>query len=244
VDLSRIDFVLVRPARAANVAAACRAMKNMGLSRLRLVEPAVAVHEEAGRIAWRSWDVLERAQRHPDLASAVAGAALVVGTSGEAAEAWTPRQLAGRAARRCGSGRLSVVFGPESSGLTRAEQLLCHVLVRIPTIGAQPSLNLAQAVLLIAYELCLGAASAACGEEQRRPPPAAAGELEQALAALRRGLLGIGYLNPQSHERLLGELRRLLARAGPSEREVRLLRGLGRQIEWAAEELDRSGDRS
>jgi TrmH family RNA methyltransferase len=239
VELSRIDVVLVRPARAANVAAACRAMKNMGLSGLRLVEPAVPVDEKTRRIAWRAGDVLERAQRHPDLASAVADAALVVGTSGEAEEAWTPRRLAGRAARRCGSGRLSVVFGPESSGLTRDEQLLCHVMVRIPTGVAQPSLNLAQAVLLIAYEMRLGAETR---EERRWAQPALAGELEQALASLRRGLLGIGYLNPQSPERLLGELRRLLARAGPSQREVALLRGLGRQIEWAAAQLGRSGE--
>jgi TrmH family RNA methyltransferase len=236
VDPERVDFVLVRPARAANVAAACRAMKNMGLRRLRLVEPAVRVDEKSGRIAWRSGDVLQRAERHPDLGSAVADAAFVVGTSGEAAEAWTPRQLASEAPSRCGAGRLSVVFGPESSGLTGDEQRLCHVVVRIPAAEAQPSLNLAQAVLLVAYEL-----QRAGAEDQPGPSPAASGELEAALAALRRGLLGIGYLNPQSPGRVLAELRRLLARAGPSGREVRLLRGLARQIEWAAEQLGRRG---
>lgn len=240
MDPSRIDVVLVRPARAANIAAACRAMKNMGLSRLSLVEPAVRVDEKSARVAWRAWDVLEGARRHPDLASAVAGAALVAGTSGEADDAWSPRQLAARSGRRCGEGRLALVFGPESSGLTRDEQLLCHVMVRVPTAAAQPSLNLAQAVLLMAYELRLAAGA---GEERRAAQPATAGELEQALASLRRGLLGIGYLNPQGPERLLGELRRLVARAGPSAREVALLRGLGRQIEWAASELARGGER-
>lgn len=238
MDLRRIDIVLLRPSRAANVAAAARAMKNMGLRHLRLVEPAAVVDDEAGRIAWRSWDVLDHARRYPDLASAVADAAFVVGTSGEVRDAWTPRDLPARAARRCGDGRLSVVFGPESSGLSGDEQRLCHALVRIPTGEAQPSLNLAQAVLLVGYELFLASEPA---RRERRRTPAAAGEMEQALASLRRGLLGIGYLDPQSPQRLLGELRRLLARAAPSEREVKLLRGLGRQIEWAANELSRQG---
>jgi tRNA/rRNA methyltransferase len=114
--------------------------------------------------------------------------------------------------------------------LTREELALCHQRVHIPTDSAQPSLNLAQAVLLLAYEIRLSAIGPG-GEEGRAR--ASAGEQERALDELRRALLGIGYLNPDNPEAILAEIRVLLARAGPTPREVSLLRGLARQIGWA-----------
>jgi tRNA/rRNA methyltransferase len=94
-------------------------------------------------------------------------------------------------------------------------------------------LNLAQAVLVLAYELRLLAAAsepaAPCD-----PPPATAGEIEAALDDLRRALLGIGYLSPENPDGILGEWRALIARAGPTAREISLLRGLARQVLWAA----------
>lgn len=227
-----VVIVLVRPRRAANVAAACRAMKNMGLCELRLVDPDpdLALAEQRGA-AYGAWDVLDAATRAPDLVSAVADATLVAGTSGKTASAWTPRALAREFRER--GGRLAVVFGPEDSGLTRDELRLCHATVRIPSDDAQPSLNLAQAVLVVAYELFLerGLAAEPARDEER---PASAGELEAALQELQHALVGLGYLNPQNPEAILGELRALLVRAAPRPREVALLRGLGRQLAWAA----------
>jgi tRNA/rRNA methyltransferase len=235
----RVDFVLVRPARAPNVAAACRAMKNMGLRRLRLVDPPTELAEpEARALAYRAWDVLDGASVHASVAEAVAGASFVVATSSRAgALAWTPRELADRAAARCGSGGLAVVFGPEAAGLTLAERELCHEVVTIPADPEQPSLNLAQAVLLVAYELFVSGASepASLGSAES----ATAGSVERALDALRAALLGIGYLNPANPHAILAELRRLLARAGPTPREVSLLEGMARQIGWAASEIAR-----
>lgn len=234
----RVEVVLVRPARAANVAAACRAMKNMGLRRLHLVDPPPELAEaEARALAYRAWDVLDGAALHASLAEAVAGASFVVATSSRAgAGTWTPRELAERAPARCGTGRLAVVFGPEASGLTLLERELCHEVITIPADPEQPSLNLAQAVLLLAYELYVSGAEAA----PREPAEvASAGELERALTSLRSGLLGIGYLNPDNPEAILAELRRLLTRAGPTPREVSLLEGMARQIGWAAAEIVR-----
>ncbi len=128
---------------------------------------------------------------------------------------------------------MSLVFGPESSGLTRAEMDLCHALVHVPTDPAQPSLNLAQAVLLLAYELRLAALdrpASRVGDPEGRAP---AGDVEQAVSDLRGALLEIGYLDPANPDHVLTELRRLIARAGPSPREVVLLRGLARQVGWA-----------
>ena len=130
---------------------------------------------------------------------------------------------------------MAVVFGPEASGLTSDELRLCHATVRIPTDAAHPSLNLAQAVLVVAYELFLVDLGAQPPEQE--VSRATARDLEDALAALRGGLLAIGYLPKANPEPILGELRALLARASPTLREVSLLRGVARQVAWAGQRI-------
>jgi TrmH family RNA methyltransferase len=236
LDLSRVEIVLVRPSRPANVASACRAMKNMGLRGLCLVDPPEGLDSrEARSLAYGAWDVLDGARRAEGLLEAVSASVAVVGTTGrDAPGAWTPRRLAGEAARLAGGGRLSLVFGPEASGLTGSELDLCPVLVHVPTDPAQPSLNLAQAVLLLCYELRLAClAGGVLREDGGGEGPAPAGEVERAIADLRGALLGIGYLDAANPDRILAELRRLIGRAQPTPREVSLLRGLARQVAWA-----------
>jgi TrmH family RNA methyltransferase len=236
LDLSRVEIVLVRPSRPANVAAACRAMKNMGLRALCLVEPPEGLEgREARALAYGAWDVLDGARRAASLLEAVSASVAVVGTTGrEGAGAWAPRRLAEEAGRLSAGGGLSLVFGPEASGLTGAEMELCHVLVHVPTDPAHPSLNLAQAVLLLCYELRLvSLGNVGDGGDAGGGEAASAGELEAALSELRAALVGIGYLDVANPDRVLTELRRLAARARPSAREVILLRGLARQVAWA-----------
>jgi len=243
VNPASVDVVLVRPARLANVAAACRAMKNMGLRRLRLVEPVPSWGEvEARNLAYGAWDVLDAATRHGSLVDATSESTLVVGTSGRPdPNAWSPRRLAIDGGAWAQGGRVSLVFGPEASGLGNDELALCHIRVHIPTDSAHPSLNLAQAVLLVAYEIRL----AGLGPERVPPAPlATAGDFEAALQELGEGLLGIGYLNPQNPGKVLAELRALLVRARPTPRDVDLLRGLARQVRWAAGCIARRRDPS
>lgn len=227
------DVVLVRPLRPANVAAACRAMKNMGLRSLRLVAPPAGLADpETRALAYGAWDVLDAAVTAPGLSDAVADATLVVMTSARPQEAaWTPRRLAAEAERLAGGGRVALVFGPEASGLTLEELALGHVTVRIPTHPSQPSLNLAQAVLLLTYELFLAQCSDATGAEEAR---ATAGELESALRDLRDALVAVGYLNPANPEAILAEIRALVVKGRPTPREVSLLRGIARQVSWAS----------
>jgi TrmH family RNA methyltransferase len=168
-------------------------------------------------------------------------ASVVVGTTGRsAAAAWTARELAVRLGRSVKEERVALVFGPEASGLTGQELDLCSHLVHVPADPDQPSLNLAQAVLLVAYELRL-ASLAVSGSEAPRIRAAAvaatAAEIETALADLRRALLAIGYLNPANPDAILSELRRLLMRARVTPREIALLRGMARQIGWASSRL-------
>ena len=136
---------------------------------------------------------------------------------------------------------MALVFGPEASGLTNQELRLCHETVTIPTAPEHPSLNLAQAVLLAAYELRLAGALPVEGAAQ---PRAKAAELEAALDELEASLVAIGYLNPEAPGPILAELRRLLARAATTPREATLLRGMARQIGWAGHELERLRGRS
>jgi tRNA (cytidine32/uridine32-2'-O)-methyltransferase len=242
LDPRLVDVILVRSARAANVAAACRAMKNMGLRSLILVDPPDEIGSESARaLAYGAWDVLDGARRAASLREAVAGCAVVAGTSGRAPAAMAPRQLAAEADALCGGGRLGLVFGPEASGLTQEELALCHLRVRIPTDPAHPSLNLAQAVLVLAYEVHLSALAAepTSGVPEGEVPKAA--ELEAVLDHLREGLLEIGYLNPSNPDAVLSELRVLLWRARPSARELLLLRGMARQVAWAGSHIARAG---
>lgn len=238
-----MDVVLVRPARAANVAAAARALKNMGLGTLVLVDPPPGLDTvEARNLAYGAWDVLDAARRAPALADAVAGCTLVAVTSGRAADgAVTPRAFAGRAAGMAGGGRVAVVFGPEASGLTADELRAADLRVRVPTDDAHPSLNLAQAVLILAYELRLAHLAGGAAAGASAPPLASAGELEEAFGAIGRALVTLGYLNAQNPGPVLAELRALVARARPTAREAALLRGLGRQLAWAARSVARGG---
>jgi TrmH family RNA methyltransferase len=211
-------------------------MKNMGLRTLWLVEPKPGLDEPAARaLAYGAWDVLDGARKAESLLEAVSASGAVVGTSGlELEGAWTPRRLAAEAPALAGERALSLVFGPEASGLRASERALCHRLVRIPSDPEQPSLNLAQAVLLLAYEFRLAflAGRAASGTPDAEPR-ASAGELEQAIAELGEGLVEIGYLDAQNPDRILAELRGLVTRARPTPREVLLLRGLAKQAAWA-----------
>jgi TrmH family RNA methyltransferase len=232
--LDRVDVVLVRPWRAPNVAAACRALKNMGLRSLALVGADPGLDDPAARaLAYGAWDVLDGIRFCGTLREAVEGCTLVAGTSGRPhPEAWTPRELAERTPARAGDGRLGVVFGPEAEGLRNDELALCHVRVHIPTDPAQHSLNLAQAVLLLAYELRMAALPVPGPAPEA--PRAAAGEAEAVLDDLRDALLAVGYLNPAHPEGILAEVRGLFSRAGLTSREATLLRGMARQILWSA----------
>jgi TrmH family RNA methyltransferase len=238
MDLGRVDVVLVRPARPANVAAAARALKNMGISSLAIVDPPAGLdHPDARALAYGAWDLLDGARRPRTLRDAVAASTLVAGTSGRAhPAAWSPRRLGEEASARTAGGRLAVVFGPEASGLRDDELAQCHVRVHIPADPVHASLNLAQAVLVLAYELrmaALGATPVADARTDRAP----AGEIETALDELKAAFLAIGYLNPANPDAILAEWRGLLSRAGPTGREIALLRGLARQARWAGERV-------
>jgi tRNA/rRNA methyltransferase len=241
--LHRIAIVLVEPREAGNIGAAARAMANMGLSRLVLVRPPPHLVPDAFRMALAARPILEVAVVFDDLGEALAGFGFVAGTTrrGGAGRRGrvAPRQLAAELPALTAANDVAVLFGREESGLTNEELQFCQRLVTIPSSEGFGSINLAQSVLLIAYEIFLVAAggSGEAAAPARRAPTA---ELEGLFGQMERILLEIGYLHPENPARMMRVFRRLLGRAGPDAREVRALRGVFRQVAWYA---DRRGPR-
>jgi TrmH family RNA methyltransferase len=244
--LDRVRIVLVETGEGGNLGAAARAMRNTGLADLALVAPVLEDWYEARKRAVRARDLVEAAPRHAELGPAVADCAWVVGVSGRGRcdEATRPgielqAFLTGLRALEPGA-RAALVFGSERVGLREPHLRLCHTVLRLPTDPAYPSLNLAAAVLVVAWEirraaLELGQAAVAPSPVPAHPP-ATAGELEQLLGHLGRTLDRIGFLNPQNPEHILADLRRVLARARLDAREASILRGLLHRLEvWMQE---------
>jgi TrmH family RNA methyltransferase len=224
-----IRIVLVDPSHPGNVGAAARAMKNMGLSELVLVRPREFPSEEATVRASQAVDLLERARVTDSIAAAVEGCGFVLGTSARPRSAnWTvldPREAARRAIDESARGPVAVLFGGERNGLSNDDLSVCHALLNVPADPAYESLNLAQAVQIVSWELRM-----AGGAEPRRleaeAPPATAEQVARLHAHLAAVLPQIGFIGERNIANLGFRLQRLLARAVPDEKEVQILRGL------------------
>jgi TrmH family RNA methyltransferase len=227
--LGNIVVVLCRPQKLVNIAGTIRAMKNMGLRRLRLVRPAEYDPYDIEGIAHRSGDVLSGATLHGDLDAALADAVFVVGTTGRtrevAARLAAPRALAPELLARAEQGTVALLFGSEDNGLRSDELDRCHCLLTIPTNPGYRSLNLAQAVLLVAYELWLAAEQPAPAP-RRASRPAEASQLEELFEALERALWGIEFFKAHKAAGMLRTLRSLVHRAEPDVREAALLKAM------------------
>ena len=234
-DPSNISIVLVEPQNPGNVGMVCRAMKNMGLTGLRLVNPCRTDHPEALKFAVAARDLLEGAVTFPTLKEALADCPFSVATTRRHGkyrqEIFTPEEIAGKIGAAKGTGRVALVFGREDSGLTTDEVALCRWQATIPTAGDFGSLNLAQAVLVFAYELFRDEGETIPRLER---VPARGGELEILYEHMEQTLLRIGFLNPQNPDHIMRTLRRIFARAELDPREVSVLRGMMAQIDWAA----------
>lgn len=235
----RIAIVLVEPQQPGNVGMVCRAMKNMGLADLRLVNPCPLDHEEAIKFAVSARDMLDQARIFTSLESALADTSLTVATTRRHGkyrqEIQTPGEVIDRIGSELETNRAAFVFGREDSGLTTEEVALCRWQATIPT-AEFGSLNLAQAVLIFCYELFtrLGQME---GRQAETRNLADTGSSEALFDQMEVTLMKIGFLNPQNPGHLMKSLRRILLRAEMDEREVAIFRGMMTQIDWAAREF-------
>ncbi len=227
-----VRFVLVRTSHPGNIGGAARAMRTMGLRELALVTPQRFPDPEADALAVGARDMLEVAQVHEALPDALHGCHLVMGLSarrrGVTLPEYTPRDAAAQVRQAQAQGqRVALLFGNESSGLANEELAHCHAMVRIPSVEDFSSLNLAQAVQVMAYELRMASLDAV----ELSPPgprelPADAAQMEQFFTHLEQTLEDIDFHKGRAAHTILLRLRKLFLRARPEQRELRILHGI------------------
>ena len=226
-------LILVQPSLPGNIGAAMRVAANFGVPRIELVQPAVEADDPEvlrwacgadRRLECRRWRSLSEAAAHYRTLAASAS-----GRGRLNLPVLSPRAAMPHLVER-GLAQAALVFGNETRGLARDDLDRCDLVIRIPTVPEFPVLNLAQAVAVLVAEIHLGAID----ESQVAPEPAPQDEVEALMLHLRESLLTIGFLDPKSPQRILRKVRRLFGRAGITDNEVKILRGICRQMDWAA----------
>ncbi|MGD8313196.1 MAG: RNA methyltransferase [Syntrophobacterales bacterium] len=231
--LDQITIVLHRPRFPENIGAAVRAACNMGISRLVLVAPEdcdltrilkMATHAAA--------DLVENMEVQSDLGTALKPFQYIVGTTartgGQRQELKTPREIAEKLVPICATNQVALLFGPEDRGLTNAQLRYCHALVTIPTLGFS-SLNLAQAVMILCYELMLAGEKPT---DRFSPRLATRRELDGMYEHLKETFIKINFINLDNPDYWMQNIRRFFSRIGLRARDVKIIRGICRQIDW------------
>jgi len=232
VCLDRVAIVLFRPRLAENIGAAARAACNMGLNRLVVVQPQDLDRERMAMMATGpAIQLLEKMEVHDDLAQALGPFQYIVGTTarlgGVRNDYVSPREMAARLVEISAANDVALLFGPENWGLTDEELPFCHALATIPTRECS-SLNLAQAVMVMAYEL----STAVRAKPRYTPRLANSRELQAMYAMLQETLVKINFISHQNPEHWMFNVRRLFSRHGLRAREAQVIKGICRQIDW------------
>ena len=230
-----ISIVLFRPKHAGNVGAVARAAKNMGMGKIIVVGSSDLDHEEMEqRSTHLAKDMLDAIQYPDTLREALGNFQYIIGTTARTGRARgpfvTPREAARKAAALASQNKIALLFGPEDTGLTNEELRLCHCVVTIPTSREFTSLNLSHAVMILCYEIFLATRTTAPSSDG--PRLAMSSELEGMYGQIGELLLRVGFLNRENPEYWLLDIRRFFSRTGLSSREVKIVRGICRQIEW------------
>ena len=231
--LNQVTIILHRPRYPENIGAAVRAACNMGISRLVLVSPEdcdltrilkMATHAAA--------DLVENMGLHSDLGEALKPFQYIVGTTartgGQRQELKTPREIAEKLVPICATNQVALLFGPEDRGLTNAQLRYCHAVVTIPTSDFS-SLNLAQAVMILCYELMLAGDKPT---DHFAPRLATRRELDGMYEHLKETFIKINFINPDNPDYWMQSIRRFFSRIGLRARDVKIIRGICRQIDW------------
>jgi len=236
VNLSNMAVVLNRPRYPENIGAAARAMHNMGLRELIAVAPQNCDLTKILKMATHAAvEIVEKMQVFESLKQALSAFNYVIGTTARLGKQRqviaTPSRLAEMLIPMSQKNRIALLFGPEDKGLSNADIRHCHVLATIPTAEFS-SLNLAQAVMIMCYQIFL-----AGQKEIPEPTPrlATRHELDGMYDQLRDILVRINYLNPDNPDYWMNRVRQFFTRMQLRAREVSIIRGVCRQIDWYAQ---------
>lgn len=233
INRDNVAIVLVEPRLPENIGAAARAMNNMDIKRLIVVKPGSMDRDRIAKMATsHTTDILENIEVHDDLKEALAPFRYIAGTTARVGSMrpalHTPKDLARDLISISKENEVAIIFGPEDRGLSNDHLTFCHTIISIPT-SEFSSLNLAQAVMILCYELFQAAGDAT---DKKKPRLANSFELEGMYDHLEDVLTRIGFINPQNPERWMWNIRRFLSRLPLQAMEVRIIRGICRQIDW------------
>jgi tRNA (cytidine32/uridine32-2'-O)-methyltransferase len=242
VKLKNIKIVMVETTHPGNIGGAARAMKNMQLENLVLVNPKCPIGERAYARASGANNVLDKHLRVDSLPEALSDCHLVVGTSARIRSlTWpqlNPRELGEKANSLADDQKLALVFGREHAGLTNEELQHCHFTVNIPTDPDFSSLNVAAAIQVISYEIYShyqqNHTNSKVDSDQLTPVDeklASSGELEGYFQHLEQVLISTQFLDASNPRQMMKRLRRLYQRALPTQNEVNILRGILSSVE-------------
>ncbi|KTC81806.1 tRNA (cytosine(32)/uridine(32)-2'-O)-methyltransferase TrmJ [Legionella cincinnatiensis] len=242
MNLNSIRIILVATSHPGNIGSTARAMKTMGLKSLYLVKPKSFPDLRAQEMAAGADDLLASARVTESLDEALVGCQLILGTSarprGISLPGLTPSSCADLVNQQADKTQIALVFGREHAGLTNEELLKCHYHINIPSNPEYSSLNLAQAVQIIAYELRMKLLAPKAEVALRQDEYATAEDIEQFYEHLKEVFIEIQFLKASNPRRLMQRVRRLFNRASLEKMEVNLLRGMLSQvqksIEWAS----------
>ena len=232
-----ISIVLYKPKYAGNIGSIARAAKNMGINSIIVVGNAVFDHEEMQqRSTHLASDVLDSIQYFASIEEALGSFNYIVGTTARLGKARgpfiAPRAGASDIADISQKNKVALLFGPEDTGLANDQLRLCHAVVTIPTSREFTSLNLSQAVMILCYEIFI-ASSSATESSAATPKLALSSEQEGMYGQIKTLLADIEFLNPENPDYWMMHLRRFFARSGLLSREVKIIRGICRQLEWS-----------
>jgi len=244
-SLANVAIVLKSPKYHENVGAAARVAYNMGIGEVRVVHDGPLDMEKVRRMATHNAaSLVQRLSVFTSLAEALEPFAVVAGTTARLGRQRrlirTPREMASHLLAHLPHNRVALLFGPEDRGLKNEDLNFCQLTVNIPTADFS-SLNLAQAVAILSYELHTALRENSGVAEQALPKLAENRELEDMYGHMEQALCRVGFLQQDRHAYWMQSIRQFLGRLGLKSKEVKLLRGLCRQFLWY--EDNRSGDR-
>jgi tRNA/rRNA methyltransferase len=233
INLDNIAVVLIEPHYPENIGSAVRAAKNMGISRFLVVNPADCDPTRILKMATHhAQDLVLGMEVHQRLEEALKPFQYVVGTTARMGSrrqfVKNPRQLALELVPISRKNRVALLFGPEACGLANEHLRYCDALVTIPTAEFS-SINLAQAVMIMVYEIFTAASEK---KEGFIPRLATSGELEAMYVHLKDTLTKINFINPENPDYWIASIRRFFSRMKLRGRDVQLVRGICRQIDW------------
>ena len=229
-----VTIVLNKPKYPGNVGSVARCARNMGIEKIFVVGNRDLAPEEMKQLATHfAAGIVDRIQYFDELGEALAQFHYIVGTTSRRGSARgpvvCPREMAARIVDISQENEVALLIGPEDTGLSNDDLRFCHLLVTIPTSKQNKSINLSHAAMILCYEIFVAQMEAI---EAFTPRLAQSAELEGMYGHMKAVLMKIGFLNPENPEFWMMHIRRFLSRTSLLSKEVKIIRGICRQLEW------------